>query len=294
MAYIDERADGFGSDDEQVFLCLHGQPTWSFLYRRMIPVLLHHSTLKTRPSRRVIAPDLFGFGRSDKPTRDSDYTFNFHRDALLHFVKTLDLRNITLVVQDWGGVLGLTLPIAFPERFQRFIVMNTSLAVGTPPTKGFLEWRAYNKRTPDMDIAALMKRSCPHLTKAEADAYSAPYPSIEYKGGVRRFPNLVMTDPSMEGADTSRECAKMYATSDQWKMKDVFMACGCQDPVLGPPVMRSLARMWRNGCNFVDIEEAGHFTQEWGDRIARLAIEVFEQSGDVEGIKKVRPSTAKF
>jgi len=295
MAYIDERSESPSNGEDEVYLCLHGQPTWSYLYRRMIPVLLGHQSSKTQQQpRRVIAPDLFGFGRSSKPTREEDYTYTFHRDSLLYFIEKLDLRNITLIVQDWGGLLGLTLPIAFPWRFKRFIVMNTSLAVGKVPSEGFTQWRAYNNRTPDMDIGALMKRSCPHLSQAEADAYNAPFPDKSLKSGVRRFPNLVMTDPSMEGVEISKESARMYATSNQWKAEDVFMACGLKDPVLGEPVMRDLAQMWKNGCHWMAVEDGGHFTQEWGGQIARRALETFQSPGSVEGVAKISPASAKM
>jgi haloalkane dehalogenase len=171
MAYIDENA---------------GE-----VYQKMAPILLNHTTSSQLLSRRVIAPDLFGFGRSDKPTRDSDSTFNFHRDALLNLVNELELTNDTLGVQDWGALLRLKLPIEDPSRFKRLIVMNTSLETSVKPTQGFLDWLA-NNRTPGMDIGSLMSRSCRHLSKAEIEAYNAPYPNKDCKGGVRRFPNLVM------------------------------------------------------------------------------------------------------
>jgi haloalkane dehalogenase len=120
MHYLDE-----GMSDQPVFLCLHGQPSWSYLYRKMIPVFAGHG--------RVIAPDLFGFGRSDKPIADEAYSFDFHRNALLELITALDLRDITLVCQDWGGILGLTLPMDMADRFSRLIVMNTALATGTMP-----------------------------------------------------------------------------------------------------------------------------------------------------------------
>ena len=118
MAYVDE-----GPTGAPVFLCLHGQPTWSYLYRRMIPHFL-------AAGGRVVAPDFFGFGRSDKPAEEAVYTFDFHRNSLLAFVNALDLKNVTLVVQDWGGLLGLTLPMEMPQRFHRLIVMNTGLGTG--------------------------------------------------------------------------------------------------------------------------------------------------------------------
>jgi haloalkane dehalogenase len=145
MAYIDE-----GPAGAPVFLCLHGQPTWSYLYRRMIPHFLAAGS-------RVVAPDFFGFGRSDKPAEDAAYTFDFHRDSLLALVRALDLSDITLVVQDWGGLLGLTLPMEMPERFSRAIVMNTALPTGDLPLgKGFLDWRAFANSQPDMAIGKLL------------------------------------------------------------------------------------------------------------------------------------------
>src|SRR5471032_2071188 len=152
---------------QQVFLCLHGEPTWSYLYRRMIPMF-------TQAGQRSVAPDLVGFGRSDKPANDADYTFDFHRRFLLSLIERLDLRNITLVVQDWGGLLGLTLPMEMPERFSRLLVMNTMLATGDVPlSEGFLAWRGWVAKNPDLDCGKLLKRSCPHLSSAEAAVYEA-------------------------------------------------------------------------------------------------------------------------
>ena len=122
LHYLDEGAREAG----QTYLCLHGQPTWNYLYRRMIPPLV-------AAGGRVIAPDFFGFGRSDKPAQEGIYSFDFHRGTLIALVEALNLRNITLVCQDWGGILGLTLPMEMPKRFARLIVMNTALATGEEP-----------------------------------------------------------------------------------------------------------------------------------------------------------------
>lgn len=294
MAYVDE-SNGTDNDPE-TFLCLHGQPTWSFLYRRIIPVFLTYTTSSSSkpPSRRVVAPDLFGFGRSDKPSRDEDYTFNCHRESLLHLIRELDLRNITLVVQDWGGLLGLTLPLTEPSRFKRLIVMNTTLAEGSPPTQGFLNWRDFANRSPHMNIGQLMARSTPHLSKAEVGAYDAPFPSVEYKGGVRRFPNLVPISPEMEGTDVSKQALEMYKTTDTFGRKDIFMACGMKDPVLGPPVMKRMARVWKNGCGWMEVQEAGHFVQEWGEGIAKAALEYFEGKEPVEGVRILEREEARL
>ena len=296
MAYIDERV-GDGGQDEDTFLCLHGQPTWSYLYRKMIPIFLHFTT-GTRPlTRRAIAPDLFGFGQSDKPIDEAVYTFDFHRESLLHFIRTLDLTNITLVVQDWGGILGLTLPLAELSRFKRLIVMNTAIPTGRELTPGFRDWRAFSNRSPDMKIGAMLGRSCRHLSAPEIEAYDAPYPDKRYKAGVRRFPNLVMVEPGMSGIDTSKKSLSLYQTSNRFQTEDIFMACGLKDPVLGTEVMNSLAAVWKNGCYYTDIPEAGHFVQEWGDQVAKLAIQVFENAGTgrrLEGVRKIEPSVTKL
>ncbi len=262
-AVIDEGPKDAGP----VFLCLHGEPTWSYLYRKMIPVFLG-------AGGRVVAPDFFGFGRSDKPVADSDYGFHFHRNHLLALIRRLDLRRITLVVQDWGGLLGLTLP-AEPDmrgRIERLIVMNTALAVGEPPGPGFAAWRAYVARNPDLAVGALMKRAVPHLSAAETAAYDAPYPDQRYKAGVRAFPQLVMTDPGMPGVAESRAAAAFWAKD--WTGRS-FMACGGADPVFDPAHMERLRAGIRNCPPALVLPEAGHFTQEWGDVIARKALEAF-------------------
>ena len=249
----------------RTYLCLHGQPTWSYLYRKMIPVFLDSGA-------RVVAPDWLGFGRSEKPVDENVYTFHFHRDMLVELIRRLDLHDITLVCQDWGGLLGLTVPPDMPERFERLIVMNTGLAVGNSPGEGFDAWKAYNRSQPDLDIAALMKRATPGLTDAEAAAYAAPFPDARYKAGVRRFPELVMVSPDMEGVATSRRAEEWWSHS--WE-GDTFMAVGAADPVLGPPAMERLQKLIRNCPEPMIVEEAGHFVQEWGEPIARAALKAF-------------------
>src|SRR5262245_44152647 len=200
--YIDEGARDAG----KVFLCLHGQPTWSYLYRRMIPVFV-------AAGHRVVAPDLLGFGRSDKPVDEARYTFTFHRTMLKNFIERLDLRGVVLTVQDWGGLLGLTLPMDMPDRIAGLLIMNTAFATGDAPlTQGFLDWRAYNNKTPDMPVGKLLARSCPHLTPAEAAAYDAPFPDASFKAGVRRFPNLVPDRADAEGAALSRRARDWFRT----------------------------------------------------------------------------------
>lgn len=249
----------------RTWLCLHGQPTWSYLYRRMIPVF-------AAAGDRVVAPDFLGFGRSDKPVDEAAYTFDFHRGSLLDLVEALDLRNIVLVVQDWGGLIGLTLPMAAPARYASLLVMNTTIGTGDRPLgDGFLAWRAFSNKNPDMDIAGLMQRACPHLADAEAAAYAAPYPDATYKAGVRRFPNLVPDRPDAGGAALSRAARDFWRT--RWTGKSL-MAIGMKDPVLGPPTMHALHDVIRNCPPPMEIAEGGHFLQEWGEGIARNAVKV--------------------
>lgn len=264
--YVDEGP----ADASSIVLCLHGQPTWSYLYRKMIPVFV-------AAGQRVIAPDLLGFGRSDKPEDDAIYTFSRHRDMLLAFVREIfDTRRedqlVTLVVQDWGGLLGLTLPMEFDHLFTHLLIMNTSLGTGDVPLgQGFEDWRAYCSSRPDLDIAALMKRAEPALTEAEAQAYAAPYPSLRYKAGVRRFPNLVPDHLNADGAEISRRARDWWR--DEWQGRS-FMAIGMKDPVLGPPVMKNVRKLIRGCPPPLEVADAGHFVQERGDLVAREALKV--------------------
>ncbi len=246
-------------------LCLHGQPTWSYLYRKMIPLF-------TRAGLRVVAPDLFGFGRSDKPQDDGWYSFDRHRASLVQLIEQLDLRNVLLVVQDWGGLLGLTLPVTMPGRLTRLLVMNTGLGTGAV-TDGFLQWRAYSNSQPDLAVGRLIRRGCAVMNDAEAAAYDAPFPDRRYKAGVRVFPNLVPDRDDAPGAAISREAARFW--HEEWQ-GDSFMAIGMQDPVLGPPAMRALHATIRGCPPPLEVPEAGHFVQEWGGPVAQAALRHFK------------------
>lgn len=262
MNYIDEGP----KDAKYMFLCLHGQPTWSYLYRKIIPIFI-------KAGYRAVAPDFIGFGRSDKPIEENIYTFHFHRDTLIDFIERLDLANVILVCQDWGGILGLTLPMDMPERFSKLLIMNTILGTGDfQLTEGFIAWREWSKKNPDMAVGRLMKRACPHLTAEECDAYDAPFPDINYKAGVRRFPNIVPDRPDAPGAEISRKAREFF--SKKWK-GDVFMAVGKLDPVLGLPMMNILKKIIRDCPEPYILENAGHFVQEWGKDVAIKALESF-------------------
>ena len=150
--------------------------------------------------------------------------------------------------------------------------MNTAFATGDVPLgQGFLDWRAYNNRNPDLAVGKLLARSCPHLSPAEAAAYDAPFPDATFKGGVRRFPNLVPDNPDADGAALSRRARERFRT--EWTGR-TFMAVGMKDPVLGPPVMRAMAKIIRNCPPPYEVAEGGHFVQEWGGEVARAALDV--------------------
>lgn len=262
--YLDE-----GSGRSGVALCLHGNPTWSYLYRKMIPVFLE-------AGMRVVAPDLIGFGRSDKPADESAHGFEFHRSVLAQLVERLDLRNVMLVCQDWGGLLGLTLPMDAPERYTRLLVMNTALATGTGLGEGFLQWRAYSNRTPDLAVGKLIARGNPAITAGEIAAYDAPFPDASYKAALRAFPNMIPDDPQAPAAVISQRALAFWR--ERWQGES-FAAVGVEDPVFGVPAMRALAAAIRGCPPPMEVAGAGHFAQEWGEPIARAALRAFGIGG---------------
>ncbi len=263
MCYYDEGP----VESNEVFLCLHGEPTWSYLYRKMIPVFLN-------AGYRIVAPDYFGFGRSDKPVKDEIYTFDFHRNSLIEFIKLIKLDNLTLVCQDWGGLFGLTLPMEFPNKFKRLIIMDTILGTGDfEISQGFKIFREFVNRTPDLDAGRLISGNTPILTPEEVAAYDAPFPDIKYKAGIRKFPSLVPTSYDAPGAEISRNARDWF--QKEWAGES-FMAVGMADPVLGPPMMQILREMIPNCPEPMEIKDAGHFVQEWGEEIAKMALEAFK------------------
>ncbi|MCL4745180.1 MAG: alpha/beta fold hydrolase [Burkholderiaceae bacterium] len=258
--YLDE-----GGPGRPVALCLHGNPTWSYLYRKMIPVFL-------QAGLRVVAPDLIGFGRSDKPLDEAVHRFEFHRTMLQQLVARLGLRDVMLVCQDWGGLLGLTLPMDDPARYTRVFVMNTALATGESLGEGFLQWREYSNRTPDLAVGKLIARGNPQLCAEEIAAYDAPFPDARFKAALRVFANMVPDRPDAPGAQISRRALAFWR--EEWAGSS-FAAVGVQDPVLGVPAMKALARSIRGCAPPIEFPGAGHFAQEHGDAIARAALDAF-------------------
>ena len=262
LHYLDEGP----RDAARVWLCLHGNPAWSYLFRKMIPLFL-------AAGDRVVAPDMPGFGKSDKPKRDAAHRFSWHRQVLAEFVESLHLRGIHLVVQDWGGLLGLTLPMLAPQRYAGLLVMNTMLATGDVPlSPGFLGWRSMCAKSPDFDVARLFARGNPQMSPAECAAYMAPFPDSGYRAALRAFAPMVPEFADSDGAATSRAAREFWRS--QWNGKS-FMAIGVQDPVLGPPVMEALARDIKGCPPAMLLPQAGHFVQEHGAPIAAAALATF-------------------
>jgi tRNA(adenine34) deaminase len=262
MHYLDEGP----ASAPLTWLCLHGNPSWSYLYRKMIPVFLG-------VGHRVIAPDMIGFGKSDKPKRESAHSFTWHRQVLLEFVERLGLGGVALVVQDWGGLLGLTLPMAAPARYSRLLVMNTTLGTGDSPlSPGFLAWRDMCANNPEFDVARLFARGNPDMSAAEGAAYSAPFPDRGHRAALRAFPAMVPDRPDADGAAVSREARDFWST--RWHGR-TMMAVGAKDPVLGLPVMQDLRRVLRGCPEPMVLEQAGHFVPEHGEQIAQTAVGYF-------------------
>jgi len=228
----------------------------------MVPVMLESGG-------RVIAPDLFGFGRSDKPGHDSAYTFHFHRNFLLRFVEHVAARNITLVVQDWGAILGLTLPVdaGFRSKLDRLFVMNTILPVGKPLGPHFYEWRSQVRKMPDLPVGEVIRSITPQLTDQEMAAYDAPFPDSRFKAGVRMFPELAMVEPGMEGVAESEAALRFWG--EEWAGQS-FMAIGAKHP--DAATMHTLRSQIRSCPEPMVLSEAGHFVPEWGEPVARAAL----------------------
>jgi haloalkane dehalogenase len=245
MHYLDE-----GSGDP--VLCLHGEPTWSFLYRKMIPVLAGVA--------RVVAPDYFGFGRSDKPTDMGWFSFDRHYGSILRLVEELDLSGLTLVVQDWGGPIGLRLAVERPERVDRLVVMNTGVGGGRPPSETWLRFRDVVRAAGgDFQAGRLIRTSAVRgLADDVVAAYDAPFPVPESKAGVLAFPEHVPTEP--EHPNTAPLMAIREALRS-WE-KPALVMFGDSDPIFAPRVAERIAELIPGALPAELIENAGHFVQE--------------------------------
>jgi haloalkane dehalogenase len=258
IAYIDENVRS-----GETVLMLHGEPSWSFLYRKMIPPVI-------AAGYRAVVPDLPGFGRSDKPADRGDYTYQRFVDWMQAWLEKIDLRGITLVCQDWGGLIGLRLAAANPDRFARIIAANTGLPTGDGAiSEAFLNWRKFSREVQDFDVAAIVAMGCRKpLPPEAAGAYNAPFPDDAYKEGARIFPSLVPIAPGDPAADGNREAWRVL---ESWGKP--FLTAFSD----GDPITRGGERIFQNrvpGAKdqpHVIIKGGGHFLQEdCGEAFARI------------------------
>ncbi len=252
MHYIDE-------GEGEVILALHGEPTWSYLYRKFVPLLSQ--------KYRFIAPDFFGFGKSDKPVNTSDYSFAFHYESLKNLIEQLQLKDITLVVQDWGGLIGLPVLGEKPELFKQMVVMNTSLPNGKPLPFFFKLWQAFATYHPSTPIGYIFKLGSFNKPSEEVlDAYRAPFPSRKYKAGAKAFPGLVPGKPSDKGIAEMNRAREVLS---KWN-KPALVLFSDKDKVLGHMV-NFFHRLIPTATQRerIIIHNAGHFLQEEkGEEIA--------------------------
>lgn len=258
MHYVDEGAG-------EPVLLLHGEPTWAYLYRKMIPPLAGVA--------RVVAPDYFGFGRSDKPTRIEDYSYDFHYEAIVRLAEELDLRETAAVVQDWGGPIGLRLAVERPERVARLVILNTGIGAGRAPSPEWLRFREFVRRVgTDLVPGQLVRISCViELDDEVVEGYNAPFPVPESKAGVLAFPELVPTEVDHPSA------AKMVEVREsltRWQ-KPTLVLFSDSDPIFSPRTAERMASLIPGAGPAEIIAGAGHFLQEdkgeeIADRIVRF------------------------
>ena len=262
--YIDE-----GDPVSQPVLMLHGEPSWSFLYRKMVAPFV-------QAGYRVLAPDLPGFGKSDKPAKRSDYSYARHVEWMTDWLQAMDLQDIILICQDWGGLIGLRLVAADPGRFARVVTSNTMLPTGDhDPGDAFLQWQKYSQETPVFPTGQIVnKGSVSELPIDVIAAYDAPFPDESYKEGARQFPTLVPTSPDNPESQANR---------DAWKVlmgyqKPWLCVFGDSDPITGAaaPVIQQLVA----GCQgqpHTTLRGGGHFIQEdCGEELSQVVLDWLE------------------
>lgn len=264
--YVDE-----GPRDAPPVLLLHGEPSWSYLYRKMIPVLVDAGL-------RAVAIDQVGFGRSDKPATRTDYTYQRHVDWMRAAVDAIDLRDVTFLGQDWGGLVGLRIVAAEPDRFARVVAANTFLPTGDRhPGDAFLAWQRYSQETPDFHVGGIVKGGCASDVSDEViAAYDAPFPDDSYKEGARQFPMLVPTSPDDPAAEPNREAWKVF---EAWE-KPFLTAFSDQDAITrgGEKVFQSVVP-GAKGREHPTITGGGHFLQEdKGEELARVVVDFVRET----------------
>lgn len=265
--YVDE-----GPRNGRPVLLMHGEPSWSFLYREMIPIFLG-------AGYRAVAPDLIGFGRSDKPAHRSDYTYNRHVEWMTAWLKQVDLKGVTLVCQDWGGLIGLRLLAAHPERFARVVTANTGLPTGDfPLSEAFFQWRKFSVEAPEFNVAAIMNMgTLSDLPEEILAAYNAPFPDETYKEGARIFPSLVPISPDDPAAQANRQAWEALSGFE----KPFLTAFSDGDPITrgGEQIFQKRVPGAKDQPHAV-IRGGGHFLQEdRGEEFARVVIDFMTKTG---------------
>ena len=248
-------------------VCFHGEPTWAYLYRKMLPPLVD-------AGHRVICPDYPGFGRSDKPVERGWYSYDRHSDHMSWLLAALDLREATVVVQDWGGPIGLRWAVENAERVARLVILNTGLFTGRV-SKGFMAWRDFAERTPDLPVGFVVQgATATELPDEVLAAYEAPFPTPESKAGAAQFPLIVPISDDSEGAATMRAVADELS---RWE-KPALVAFSDSDPVFPfPRAGQVFCDLIPGAGEQVPIEGAAHFLQE--DRGETIAAEVLRFIG---------------
>ena len=262
--YVDE-----GESSEEVVLLIHGEPTWSYLYRKMVPIV-------SESGYRVIVPDLVGFGKSDKPINQEDYTYEKHVGWISSYIESLDLTNINLFCQDWGGLIGLRIVSEQGYRFNRIIASNTSLPTGDfKVPKAFFNWQKFSQDTPVFNASKIVKSSCVNKISNEVQkAYDAPFPDETYKAGARRFPMLVPTSPNDPSSQPNREA---WEKLKNWH-KPFLTAFSASDPITkGGDILFQKLIPGCKGISHKTIVGAGHFLQEdKGPELAQLIVDFID------------------
>ncbi len=261
MHYLDE-----GPSDGPVVLLLHGEPSWSYLYRKMIPILVEGGC-------RTLTPDLVGFGKSDKPASRNDHSYQSHVDWLTQWVEKLDLKNITLFCQDWGGLLGLRIAAEHPERFAQIVAGNTMLPTGDQPfPEAFFKWQKYSQEVEVFPVGQVIRRGCAQDVSDEVvAAYDAPFPDESFKEGPRVMPALVPTSSDNPATPANR---KAWETLSQWD-KPFLTTFSDSDPITrgGDQIFQAIVPGTK-GQPHRTIEGGGHFLQEdQGEAIAQIILD---------------------
>jgi haloalkane dehalogenase len=261
---------------QNTILCLHGEASWSFVYRKMIPMLAEKN--------RVVVPDYLGFGRSHKFARMGDHSYQLHRDTISELVETLDLRNITMVGHDWGGPFGLGVAVEHPQRFSRFVLLNSDLPDGKcPMSDAFIKWREYAKTTPDLSISRVIQQGLAvnsnrgYVTELSDDvlaAYEAPFPDATYKAGVRKFPLMV---PIPEEPGPASDHIVQISENIKYLDKSALVIFSKGDPIIPSGRVR-LSDLFSTTKEEI-IKDSGHFIQEnAGEQVANRIIKFIEHT----------------